>query len=80
MDVMRGDPCVDAPTRRPPPAITAYDWCVNGTDGRCPQGRVPPAGHAPATSTHCTDHSREYYVRVYRKPGATATCTPYDHR
>jgi hypothetical protein len=27
--------------------------------------------------THCNDNSSPYFVRVYRKPGAKGTCTPY---
>jgi hypothetical protein len=26
---------------------------------------------------HCNDNSSKYYVRVYRKTGATGTCTEY---
>jgi hypothetical protein len=72
MDVIRGGPCVANPTG-PGTAITDYDWGVNGqlgTTGEAPCGNV--AGQA-----HCADHSAMYYVRVYRKAGATATCAQY---
>ena len=82
MDVMRGDPCTDTPTG-PSASITAYDWCVNGTDGA-----TPPTGEAvcgPMGVAHCggtldplaMSHSAPYYLRVHRKAGATATCTTY---
>lgn len=71
MDVMPGG-CNDTPTG-PSTAITAYDWCVNGTDG-AGSGEAPCG---PTAVPHCGNHSAQYYVRVYRKPGATATCTSY---
>jgi hypothetical protein len=76
MDVIRGNTCTDAPTG-PSTNITAYDWCVDGTgtQGGMPVGENP-CGAAPAPG-RCTDHSSQYYVRVYRASGATATCTPF---
>ena len=82
MDVMRGAPCTDAPTG-PSTSITSYDWCVNGTDGKS-----PPTGEAacgPMGAAHCggsldpasMSHTAQYFVRVHRKGGATATCTTY---
>jgi len=71
MDVERGGPCLDGPTGGGT-AVTSYDWCVNAasaTAGEAPCG--------PTAATHCTDHSSQYYVRVYRKPGVTGTCTQY---
>jgi len=72
MDVMRGDPCTNTPTG-PSTAITAYDWCVNGSNG----GTVGEATCGPTAAVHCGNHSDKYYVRVYRKPGTTATCAGY---
>jgi len=80
MDVMRGDPCSDAPSGAAT-AITAYDWCVNGFDGMTGELNC-----GPTAAVHCggsitdpasTTHTAKYYVRVYRKPGAAATCTQY---
>lgn len=72
MDVMRGDTCTDTPTGAST-AITAYDWCVNATDGAGTGEAVCGATATP----HCQNNGGKYYVRVYRKPGATATCTSY---
>jgi hypothetical protein len=83
MDVMRGGPCSDTPSG-PFTSITAYDWCVNGNDGA-----TPPTGEVPCAqegAVHCggllndsmsMSHTATYFVRVHRKPGATATCTTY---
>jgi hypothetical protein len=72
MDVIRGTPCVNVPTG-PGTAITSYDWCVNSTNGTIGEA---PCG--PTAAHHCTDHSSQYYVRVYRATGATPTCTEYE--
>lgn len=74
MDVMRGDPCSDTPTG-PSTAITSYDFCVNATDGAS-----PPTGESvcgPQGANHCNNYSTKYYVRVYRRAGATGSCTAY---
>jgi hypothetical protein len=86
MDVIRGGSCSDTPTG-PGTAITSYNWCVNGSDGAS-----PPTGEGSCGlqgPTHCggtpgemgsqstLSHSATYYIRVYRKPGAAGTCTPY---
>jgi hypothetical protein len=73
MDVMRGAACNDAPSG-PSTGITSYDWCVNGKSADGTKGEGPCGPTAPA---HCTDHSSKYFVRVYRKLGATGTCTQY---
>jgi len=70
-DVTRGTPCVDAPTGAAA-SITTYDWCVNGTDGT--NGEAPCG---PTATNHCTDYSSQYYLRVHRAAGVTATCTQY---
>ncbi len=72
MDVMRG-PCNDTPSGAGT-GITSYDWCVNGSGGN--KGEAP-CGLSTANVPHCADHSSPYYVRVYRKAGATGTCTAY---
>ena len=83
MDVIREAPCTDTPTG-PAVGITAYDWCVNASDGAS-----PPSGElncGPTAAVHCggkpndstaSSHTAKYHVRVYRKPGATSTCTQY---
>lgn len=75
MDVMRGDPCSDAPSGAGT-NITAYDWCVNGNSGTSPPKGELTCGNA-ANVNHCNNYSSKYYVRIYRKSGATASCTPY---
>ncbi|HSN98767.1 MAG TPA: hypothetical protein VLS89_10800, partial [Candidatus Nanopelagicales bacterium] len=74
VDVIRGDACADMPTG-PGVAITAYDWCVDGTSAAGNEGEL---GCGPTAPVRCGNHTSKYYVRVYRKPGATATCTPYE--
>jgi hypothetical protein len=74
MDVLRGGPCLDTPSG-PGTAITAYDWCVNATNGTMGEA---PCGTTTVNLPHCTDHSSIYYLHVYRKPGVTGTCTPYE--
>jgi hypothetical protein len=72
MDVIQGDPCNDTPTGGST-NITSYDWCVNATNAT--------AGEAPCGPTavhHCTDHSGDYFVRIYRAAGATPTCNTYE--
>lgn len=52
--------------------LTSYDWCVNGDSGSL--------GEAPCSATgkkHCGNHSRLYYLGVYRKEGATGSCSEY---
>ena len=71
MDVIRGSTCVASPTGASA-SITSYDWCVNGSAAGAGEA---PCG--PTSANHCADHSSQYYVRVYRKPGATGTCTQY---
>ncbi|MFT3769564.1 MAG: hypothetical protein QM820_29360 [Minicystis sp.] len=80
MDVMR-DTCTDTPTG-PASNIIAYDWCVNGFDG----ANTGEAPCGPASGSHCGGtpgsqasgtHTAKYYVRVYRRPGATGTCSQY---
>ncbi|APR87407.1 Tryptophan synthase alpha chain [Minicystis rosea] len=81
MDVIRGDTCTDTPTGAAT-SIVAYDWCVNGFNG-VDTGEAPCG---PTASVHCGGlpgsgvigtHSSKYYIRVFRKPGATGTCTQY---
>lgn len=70
-DVMRGAMCNAAPSG-PTTGLLQYDWCVdgmNGTEGEAVCG--------PQAAVHCNDNSSHYFVRVYRKPGATGTCTEY---
>lgn len=54
------------------PANLAECLAVNGMDrcGECP-------GQAAPNKNLCTDNSAPYYVRVYRKPGKTSTCSNY---
>jgi hypothetical protein len=73
MDVMRGT-CADTPTG-PSMAITAYDWCVNGSNGTTPHKGEASCG--PQGEAHCGSYGGKVYVRVYRKAGAPATCTQY---
>jgi hypothetical protein len=77
IDVIQGATCSDAPTG-PSTAITAYDWCVNGTNGATPA--IGEASCGPTGPAHCANHSSKYFLRVYRKPGATGTCTQYQIR
>jgi hypothetical protein len=72
IDVIRGAACSDVPTG-PSTALVSYDWCV---DGLGTAGGEGVCGEAEMV-THCNDNSSVYFVRVYRKPGAVATCTPY---
>jgi hypothetical protein len=74
LDVVRGDACSDAPTG-PASAITAYDWCVDGKSADGLSGEAPCSATGPV---HCNDHSSTYFVRVYRKPGAPASCLFYE--
>jgi hypothetical protein len=86
MDVIKGSNCTDTPTG-PGVGITSYDWCVNGSDGATPPKGEGTCGlqsvnHCGGTpgemgSTTTLSHSSQFYVRVYRKSGATASCTPY---
>jgi hypothetical protein len=85
IDVMRGDPCSDTPTG-PGTGIIAYDWCVNGTDGAAAPAGTGEAPCGPTDNSHCGgtpgsgdpgSHTAKYYVRVYRRPGATASCAQY---
>jgi hypothetical protein len=71
MDVMRGAPCIDAPTG-PATSITSYDWCVNGSG---PTSGEAPCG--PGAVNDCTDYTSVYYVRVYRAAGVAGTCTTF---
>lgn len=73
IDVVRGNNCQDPPSG-PGTAITTYDWCVDGKSQDNLKGEAPCG---PEAAVHCADHSSVYYVRVYRKPGSTSTCTPY---
>ena len=75
IDVIRGNPCTDSPVGGSV-AITSYDWCVDGAFAG-PNGMEGEAPCAPQGGVHGADHSTTYYVRVYRKPGASGTCTPY---
>jgi len=70
-DVIRGDVCSDAPTG-PGTTLTSYDWCVDGTNGTEGEGVCSPTG-----PVHCNNNSSKYYLRVFRKMGATGTCTQY---
>jgi len=72
MDVIRGDNCQDAPTGAGV-GITSYDWCVNGQSGT--KGEAPCGNQA--NMQHCNDNSSKYFLRVYRNPAATQTCSPY---
>jgi hypothetical protein len=72
IDVIRGAACSDVPTG-PSTALVSYDWCV---DGLGTAGGEQTCGQAENV-THCNDNSSPYFVRVYRKPGAVGTCTPY---
>lgn len=74
MDVLRGA-CNDAPVG-PMAAITSYSWCVDGTFAG-PNGAEGEGACSPQGAVHCNDNTSAYYVRVYRKAGAAATCTPY---
>jgi len=71
-DVVRGDFCIQVPAGGGA-NLTSYDWCVNGTDG----AQAGEQSCGPNAAVHCGDHSARYYVRVHRKPGATASCTSY---
>jgi hypothetical protein len=73
IDVIRGDACSDAPGGAAV-GITSYDWCV---DGKSADGTAGEAPCAPTGPVHCNDNSAKYFVRVYRKAGAPAACTPY---
>jgi hypothetical protein len=75
LDVTRGPTCSDAPSG-PSSGIVSYDWCVDGSAAG-PNGPMGEAPCGPKAAVHCTDHTSLYYVRVTRKPGATATCSPY---
>ena len=70
-DVIRGNACNNAPAG-PTTGLTQYDWCVDGTSGTQGEGVC-----GPQAAVHCADHSSRYFVRVRRKPGATATCNQY---
>jgi hypothetical protein len=70
-DVIRGA-CTDTPSGGSV-GITAYDWCVNGTDG----AQAGEVACGPTAPIHCNDHSSPYFLRVTRKPGATASCGAY---
>jgi hypothetical protein len=63
--------CSDVPVG-PSTGLTTYDWCVDGSSGS--QGEAPCSA---AGAVQCGDHSSQYFLRVYRKPGATGTCTEY---
>ena len=74
-DVIRGGACSESPSG-PASAITAYDWCVNGSYAG-PNGME---GEAPCSATgpvHCNNNSATYFIRVHRRPGATGTCSQY---
>ncbi len=73
LDVIRGDTCTDSPTGAGS-NITSYGWCVNGksTDGL--KGEAPCGEQEPV---HCNNHTSKYFIRVRRKGGAPAVCTPY---
>ena len=73
MDVERSAACNDTPTGGST-NITSYDWCVNATSATAGEA---PCGPAIVNVSNCADHSSAYFVRVYRKAGATPTCTSY---
>ncbi|MEP7124183.1 MAG: hypothetical protein ABJE95_24870 [Byssovorax sp.] len=75
IDVIRGGTCSDVPTG-PSTALVSYDWCVDGT-GPAGSGELACSNVDPGPGPHCNDNSSVYFVRVYRKPGAVGTCTPY---
>lgn len=75
MDVERADTCVDAPSGQST-NIVSYDWCVNGNDTSSPPNGEGTCGQVMGEN-QCTDHSSKYFIRVYRKSGATATCSQY---
>jgi hypothetical protein len=75
MDVIRGDACMNLPSGSAA-GITSYDWCVNGVSADGKTGEAP-CGDMIAGTNQCADHSSKYFVRVYRKLGATGTCTQY---
>jgi len=72
MDVVRGATCADVPSGAST-ALISYDWCVDGTG----TGAGEKSCGSADGQTHCNDNSSLYFVRVYRKPGAMKTCTPY---
>lgn len=67
-DVIRGSNCSGTAHS----AFTDYDWCVDFTSGTLGEAVCSADG-----DVHCGDHTSHYFVRVYRKAGATATCTQY---
>ena len=73
IDVIRGAACSDVPTGVST-ALVSYDWCVDGTG---PAGAGEQVCGNLDNVTHCNDNSSVYFVRVYRKPGAAGSCTPY---
>jgi hypothetical protein len=56
--------------------LTDYDWCVDGT-GTVAGKTVGEKACGPTAPIHCGPHSKPYYVRVKRKPGAPGTCALY---